>query len=197
MVDLDNDGYPDVFFVTGSVYPEVEKTLPQYPYKTPRVLFRNLGNGTFEELNSQAGEGITTAHSSRGCAFGDFDNDGDLDVLIVNMNEPPSLLRNDVQGKQNWLKIRLEGVKSNRSAIGARVIAHYGDKVQAQALVSQSSYYSCNDPRLHFGLGTSTAADLEIYWPSGLHERIQKIPSNQLVTIRESKGIVPNRGWAR
>jgi hypothetical protein len=197
MVDLDNDGYPDVFFVTGSVYPEVEKTLPQYPYKTPRVLFRNLGNGTFEELESQAGEGIMAAHSSRGCAFGDFDNDGDLDVLIVNMNEPPSLLRNDLQGKQNWLKIKLEGVKSNRSAIGARVIAHYGNKVQAQALVSQSSYYSCNDPRLHFGLGAATEAAVDIYWPSGLHERIQQISANQLVTIRESTGIVPNRGWKR
>ena len=158
MVDLDNDGNPDLLFVTGSVYPEVERKLPQYPYKTPRVLFRNLGNGTFEEIE-QAGEGITTPHSSRGCAFGDFDNDGDLDVLIVNMNEPPSLLRNDLKPGQNWLKIKLEGVKSNRSAIGARVLVHYGTKVQAQAVLSQSSYYSCNDPRLHFGLGTSTDAD--------------------------------------
>ena len=89
IVDLDNDGYPDVLFVTGSVYPEVERKLPQYPYKTPRVLFRNLGNGVFEELESQAGAGISTPHSSRGCAFGDFDNDGDMDVLIMNMNEPP------------------------------------------------------------------------------------------------------------
>ena len=154
-----------------------------------------MGNGTFEELDSQAGEGITAAHSSRGCAFGDFDNDGDLDVLIVNMNEPPSLLRNDLQGKQNWLKIKLEGVKSNRSAIGARVIAHYGDKVQAQALVSQSSYYSCNDPRLHFGLGASGEAAVDIYWPSGVRERFQQISANQLVTIREGTGIVANKGW--
>jgi hypothetical protein len=137
------------------------------------------------------------AHSSRGCAFGDFDNDGDLDILIVNMNEPPSLLRNDLQVKQNWLKIKLEGVKSNRSAIGARVIAHYGNKVQAQALVSQSSYYSCNDPRLHFGLGAATEAAVDIYWPSGLHERIPQISANQLVTIRESTGIVTNSGWKR
>ena len=195
--DLDNDGYPDVLFVTGSVYPEVEKKLPQYPYKTPRVLFRNLGSGTFEELDSQGGEGITAAHSSRGCAFGDFDNDGDIDVLIVNMNEPPSLLRNDLKVGQNWLKIKLEGVKSNRSAIGARIVAHYGNKVQAQALVSQSSYYSCNDPRLHFGLGASTEAAVDIYWPNGLHERYQQISANQLVTIREGVGLVPNRGWKR
>ena len=197
MVDLDNDGYPDVLFVTGSVYPEVESKLPQYPYKTPRVLFRNLGDGRFEELDSQAGEGITAAHSSRGCAFGDFDNDGDLDVLIVNMNEPPSLLRNDLRGHQNWIKVKLDGVKSNRSAIGARVVAHYGNKVQAQALVSQSSYYSCNDPRLHFGLGSASEAALEIFWPSGLRERYQQIAANQLVTIREGVGLVPNKGWKR
>ena len=196
MVDLDNDGSPDILFVTGSVYPEVERTLPQYPYKTPRVLFRNLGNGAFEEIE-QAGEGITASHSSRGCAFGDFDNDGDLDILIVNMNEPPSLLRNDLKPGQNWLKIKLEGVKSNRSAIGARVVAHYGTRVQAQAVLSQSSYYSCNDPRLHFGLGTSPDATVDVFWPNGQHEQYKKIPANQLVTIREGVGIVPNRGWKR
>jgi len=197
LVDLDNDGYPDVFFVTGSVYPEVELKLPQYPYKTPRVLFRNLGNGTFEELESQAGDGITTPHSSRGCAFGDFDNDGDMDILIVNMNEPPSLLRNDITAKQNWLKVKLEGVKSNRSAIGARVLVHYGSKVQVQAVLSQSSYYSCNDPRLHFGLGASTLADVDVFWPNGLREQYKKIPANQLITLREGSGIVSNKGWKR
>jgi enediyne biosynthesis protein E4 len=183
--------------VTGSVYPEVEKKLPQYPYKTRRVLFRNLGNGTFEELETQGGEGISAAHSSRGCAFGDFDNDGDIDVLIVNMNEPPSLLRNDLTGKQNWLKVKLEGVKSNRSAIGARVIAHYAGKSHAQALVSQSSYYSCNDPRLHFGLGAAMEAALDVYWPNGLHESYPRVAINRLVTIREGAGVIPNRGWSR
>jgi enediyne biosynthesis protein E4 len=197
LVDLDNDGYPDLLFVTGSVYPEVERKLPQYPYKTPRVLFRNLGNGTFEELDTQAGEGITTSRGSRGCAFGDFDNDGDMDVLIVNMNEPPSLLRNDMKVRQNWIKVKLEGVKSNRSGIGARVLAHYGGKVQAQAALSQSSYYSCNDPRLHFGLGANTSADVEVFWPNGLHEHYKKVPANQLITLREGSGIVANKGWSR
>jgi hypothetical protein len=197
VVDLDNDGYPDVLFVTGSVYPEVERKLPQYPYKTPRVLFRNLGNGVFEELESQAGPGISTPHSSRGCAFGDFDNDGDMDVLIMNMNEPPTLLRNDLDPKQAWIKVKLEGVKSNRSAIGARVIVHYGGKTQAQAVVSQSSYYSCNDPRLHFGLGAENIADVEVYWPNGLHEQFKKVAANRLITIREGVGIIANRGWSR
>jgi len=197
MVDLDNDGHPDLFIVTGSVYPEVEKNFPQYPYKTPRVLFRNLGDGTFEELQTQAEPAITRPHSSRGCAFGDFDNDGDMDVLIINMNEPPSLLRNDTDPKQHWLKVKLEGVKSNRSAIGARVIAYYGGKKQAQALVSQSSYYSCNDPRLHFGLGSAASVDLEVFWPSGLHETHKGLSVDQLVTLREGAGCVANKGWRR
>jgi hypothetical protein len=197
IVDLDNDGHPDLFVATGNVYPEVEQKFPQYPYKTPRVLFRNLGDGTFEELQTQAGPAITTPCSSRGCAFGDFDNDGDMDILIVNMNEPPSLLRNDVDAKQHWIKVRLEGVKSNRSAIGARVIAHYGGKKQVQAVVSQSSYYSCNDPRLHFGLGSVSSIDLEVFWPSGLHEGHKGLPADQLVTLREGIGRVANKGWSR
>jgi hypothetical protein len=197
IVDLDNDGHPDLFMVTGNVYPEVERKLPQYANKTPRAVFRNLGNGTFEELVETAGPAVAEAHCSRGCAFGDFDNDGDVDVLVVNLNEPPSLLRNDLGGKQNWIKVKLEGVQSNRSAIGTRVLARYGGRTQAQAVLSQSSFYSCNDPRLHFGLGTVSAVDLDVYWPNGRHESFKRIPANQLVTLREGVGVVPNRGWSR
>jgi hypothetical protein len=189
-VDLDNDGYPDIFLVTGTVYPEVAKQLSQYPVKSPRILFRNLGNGTFEELGEAAGPGVAAEHSSRGCAFGDFDNDGDVDILIVNLNEPPSLLRNDLRGENRWLKLRLVGTKSNRSAIGARVLLHYGGKVQAQAVMSQSSYFSANDPRLHFGLGASKTADVDIYWPNGNLEHFKNLAANQVVTIVEGKGIV-------
>jgi len=197
IVDLDNDGYPDLFIVSGSVYPEVEKTLPQYPDKGPRIIFRNLGDGTFEELQEIAGPGISARHSSRGCAFGDFDNDGDLDILIMNQNEVPSLLRNDVLPKNHWLKLKLVGTKSNRSAIGARVVVRYGNKVQAQEVLSQSSYLSANDPRLHFGLGAGTAAEVAIRWPSGLHQTLKAVPADQLITIREAEGIIPNAGWAR
>jgi enediyne biosynthesis protein E4 len=197
IVDLDNDGYPDVFMVTGNVYPEVERKLPQYKNKTPRVVFRNLGNQTFEELIEAAGPAVAEAHSSRGCAFGDFDNDGDLDILIINLNEAPSLLRNDLSAKQNWLKVKLEGVKSNKSAIGARIIAHYGGKMQVQSVLSQSSYYSCNDPRLHFGLGANTSVDLEVHWPNGLVETLKHVPINQLITLKEGTGLIPNRGWSK
>ena len=197
IVDLDNDGLPDLFMVTGHVYPQVERTLPQYPNKTPRVVFRNLGKGVFEELIEEPGPGVAAAHCSRGCAFGDFDNDGDIDILIINLNEPPSLLRNDLTGKSNWIKVKLDGVKSNRSAIGARVIVHYGGKTQAQAVLSQSSFFSCSDSRLHFGLGSSTLADIDVYWPSGLHEAFKQIPANRLITIKEGVGPVPNRGWAK
>jgi enediyne biosynthesis protein E4 len=195
LVDLDNDGWPDILYVSGSVYPEVEKQLPNYPDKCPRSLYRNVGNGTFEKMGDKAGPGLTSRHSSRGCAFGDFDNDGDLDVLIVNLNEPPSLLRNDLSGSHHWLKIKLIGTTSNRSAIGARVNVRYGGKLQVQEVSSQSSFYSCNDSRLHFGVGSATAADLEIRWPSGKKESYAAIACDQLVTIREGTGIIPSKGW--
>ena len=191
IVDLDNDGNPDIFVVAGSTYPGIEQTLPQYPDKCPRMLFRNLGNGTFEELAGEAGPELAAAHSSRGCAFGDFDNDGDLDILIVNLNEPPTLLRNDLIGDHHWIKVKLVGTASNRSAIGARVLVRYGKKIQAQSMLSQSSFYSSNDPRLHFGLGDERVADIEVVWPSGRTERFARVPADQLLVIKEASGIVP------
>jgi hypothetical protein len=190
MLDVDNDGHPDLFLVTGSVYPEIEAKLPAYPFRTPRLVFRNLGDGRFEELIEEAGPGVAAPHSSRGCAFGDFDNDGDVDVLVMNMNEPPSLLRNDVSGGGHWLKVLLEGVKSNRSAIGARVVARYGGRAQVQDVTAQSSFYSANDRRLHFGLGAATTADLTIRWPTGAEEQIAGVGADRLVVIREGAGVV-------
>ncbi|MEO8736620.1 MAG: CRTAC1 family protein [Edaphobacter sp.] len=188
--DFDNDGWPDLAIVTGSVYPEVEARFPQYPLVTPRIIFRNLGNGKFEELIEEAGSGISALHCSRGCAFGDFDNDGDVDMAIINLNEPPSLLRNDVKGNGNWLKVLLVGTQSNRSAIGSKVIAKYGGKIQVQAVTAQSSFYSVNDRRLHFGLGQSMQADLEIYWTNGHVEKIKGVQANRLVTVKETAGVI-------
>jgi hypothetical protein len=190
MQDLDNDGYPDLFLVTGGVYPEVERQLPAYPFKTPRLVFRNLGDGRFEELIEEAGAAVASSHASRGCAFGDFDNDGDVDILIVNLNEPPSLLRNDVSSGGHWLKVLLEGVKSNRSAIGARVVAQYGGRSHAQEVTAQSSFYSANDRRLHFGLGTAAAASLTVRWPNGTIEKVGSVPADHLVVIREGAGVL-------
>lgn len=188
--DFDNDGWPDLAVVTGSVYPEVEASFPEYPLKTPRFIFRNLGNGKFEELLEEAGPGISAAHCSRGCAFGDFDNDGDVDMAIINLNEPPSLLRNDVTGDGHWLKVFLIGTKSNRSAIGSTVLVKYGGKVQAQAVMAQSSFYSVSDRRLHFGLGANTRVEIEVHWTNGLIERFSEIASNQLLIITEAHGLV-------
>jgi hypothetical protein len=139
--------------------------------RTPRVIFRNLGNGKFEELLEGAGPGVSAPHSSRGCAFGDFDNDGDMDVLIMNMNEPPSLLRNDMQKgdkPRHWIKVKLIGTKSNRSAIGSRVIASYGGKKQAQEVTAQSSYFSVNDSAGCISAGVNGIRwNLSVRWISG------------------------------
>ena len=138
----------------------------------------------------EAGPGISATHCSRGCAFGDFDNDGDVDMVVINLNEPPSLLKNDVTSGLNWIKVLLVGTNSNRSAIGSRVLARYGPRTQAQAVMAQSSFYSVNDRRLHFGLGAETHADIEVHWTNGLTERFTNIECNHLVTITEGKGIV-------
>jgi len=120
-----------------------------------------------------------------------------MNSIAFNLNEPPSLLRNDLRGGHHWLKVKLIGTKSNRSAIGARVLVRYGKKTQAQALTSQSSFYSSNDPRLHFGLGPETTADIEIHWPNGLRENLKGIAADQLVTIQEGTGVVPSKGWGK
>jgi len=190
MADLDNNGLPDLFMVAGHTFPEIEKRNPQFPAKDPRMLFRSLGKGRFEELANEAGTAVQEPHNSRGCAFGDFDNDGDLDILIVNLNEPPSLLRNDVSGNSSWLKVKLIGTKSNRSAIGGRVVVKTTDSMQTQEVQSQSSFLSCNDFRLHFGLGQAKSAEVKIRWPSGDWQTLANVSTNQIVTVREGTGVV-------
>jgi hypothetical protein len=188
MPDLDSDGLPDLFYATGNVYPEIEARLPEYPHRGPKVVFRNLGGGRFEDVSSQSGPGATTPRSSRGAAFGDFDRDGDVDVLVMNMNEPPSLLRNDSPGGNAWLELKLEGVSSNRSAIGATVVVAVGGRSQARAVLSQASYYSHDDLRLHFGLGAAPKADsVEVRWPSGRVDVLRDVKARQSLTLREGE----------
>ena len=199
MADLDNDGHPDLCLVTGGVYPETEGKPAAHPQRSPRVVFRNLGNGQFEEMDSAGALGAL--HSSRGCAFGDFDNDGDVDILVVNLNEPPSLLRNDMTGTGHWLKLKLEGTVSNRSAIGARATVKYALQgkpvVQVQEVQAQASFYSVNDPRLHFGLGAAPSATVAIRWPNGRVEECGALPADHLVTIREGSGVVKRERFAK
>lgn len=189
--DFDNDGWRDIFVSTGHVYPQVEGRGLMANYASPKVLYRNKGGGRFENVAPKAGPGITQPHTSRGCAFGDYDNDGDMDAVVINMNEPPSLLRNDCAKENKWIKVKCIGVKSNRSAIGARVTVVTGDHSQIDEVMSGASYLSQNDFRLHFGLGRARQVDLiEIRWPSGLVERVQKVEANQLIHIQEGRGIV-------
>src|SRR5438876_1057711 len=186
MPDFDNDGRPDLLYVTGNVYPEVEALLPRYPHRGPRVVFRNVVGMRFEDVTARSGPGAVTPHSSRGAAFGDFDNDGDVDVLVFNMNEPPSLLRNEYAGGNHWIALRLEGTISNRAALGATVRLTAGGRTQAQAVLSQSSYYSHDDLRLHFGLGQNASADkIEVTWPSGRVETLTAVAGGRVVSIKE------------
>lgn len=188
--DFDLDGLPDIYIVTGNVYPETEVKLPAYPYRTLPLLFRNLGGGKFEQLVEESGPALTEKRSSRGAAFGDLDNDGDVDIVVWNRNDLPGLLRNDFQNRdiRHWLSLRLQGTKSNRSAIGAKVVLAYGDRKQARAVLSQASFYSANDLWLHFGLGGETSAAAEVVWPSGLEERFDGLAADRRITLIEGAG---------
>jgi hypothetical protein len=192
MPDLDNDGWPDLFLVTGNVYPDTERDLPAYPYRTPPMLFRNLGDGRFEQLFDDAGPAVLERHSSRGAAFGDFDNDGDIDIAVWNRNEPPSLLRNDLKSTNHWLQVRLTGTRSNRAAIGATVTVDFAGHKQSQVVLSQSSFTSASDLRLHFGLGPATTAGVTVRWPTGIRERFQVQGIDRVLSLAEGSGtIVP------
>ena len=191
-IDYDNDGWTDIFQVNGHVYPEIDLQAMGQSYKNPRVLYRNMGNGQFTDVSAASGPGIKELYSSRGAAFGDYDNDGDIDVLILNMNDLPSLLRNDGGNKQNWIKIKLLGTKCNRTAIGARVRVVAGNHSQIDEVHSGSSVMSQGDLRLHFGLGKAATVDLiEVKWPTSQKiERFTHLKANQILTIREGSGIV-------
>jgi len=191
-LDYDNDGWADLMQINGHVYPEIAGHEVGQTYKNPRIVYRNMGNGQFKDVSAVMGPGISEHFSSRGAAFGDYDNDGDVDVLVLNMNDLPSLLRNDGGNKQNWIKIKLIGTKCNRTAIGARVRVVTGDHVQMDEVHSGSSVMSQGDLRLHFGLGKAETVDvIEVKWPTtGKLERFPQVKANQILTIRESGGIV-------
>jgi hypothetical protein len=187
-IDFDNDGLPDIFICNGHVYPEVGESESESSYRERKVLYRNLGNGNFADISLIGGPGILEKVAGRGCAFGDFDNDGDIDVLVNCVNDVPQLLRCDQSPKNNWLKVKTIGVKSNRSGIGARIYCSTaGGRRQMDEVRSGGSYLSQNDLRTHFGLGKATGAEIEVHWPSGVIDRF-RAAANQVVTVIEGKG---------
>jgi enediyne biosynthesis protein E4 len=191
-VDYDNDGWPDIIQVNGHVFPEVEKIASGERFKQPRIVYHNLGHGKFQDVSAQMGPGISERFSSRGAAFGDYDNDGDIDVLVLNMNDPPSLLRNDGGNKNNWIKIKLVGIHCNRTAVGARVRVVTGGHAQIDEVHTGGSVMSQSDLRLHFGVGQARKIDeIEVKWPTTWKtEKFRNIDVNQILTIREGAGII-------
>jgi len=196
--DMDNDGWLDILVSNGHVYPEVDGTRIDASYAENKYLYRNLRNGQFEDVTKVSGSGITDAAPARGCAFGDYDNDGDIDVVVNCVNAGPQLLRCDSTLNTNWIKIRTVGTKSNRSGIGAqiRVTAQVDPNapkpmMQLEEVRSGGSYYSQNDLRVHFGLGQAKKVDrLEIRWPSGATDTLKDLDANRLYVIQEGGKIV-------
>ena len=194
--DMDNDGWADILICNGHVYPEVEQLKTEAGYAQRKLLYQNLHNGHFADVSFQAGPGISEPSPSRGAAFGDFDNDGDIDVVVNCVNDYPQLLRCDLKLDHNWIKVRTIGTKSNRSGIGARLMCvtrlpgESKPHQQIDEVRSGGGYFSQNDLRVHFGLGRAEKVDLlEIRWPSGQVDTLKDIKANQLIYVKEGEGI--------
>jgi len=188
-LDFDNDGWPDLLLVNGHVYPEVDKQHLGSNYQEPKILYHNNGNGTFTDISENAGSGITSPHAGRGLAIGDLWNDGRISAVISNMNALPSLLVNQVQTRNHWIGMKLQGTKSNRDAIGAKITLKAGSRTSVDEVRSGSSYDSNSDIRLHFGLGSATRVDsLQVRWPNGLEEKFDNPKVDSIILLKEGSG---------
>jgi enediyne biosynthesis protein E4 len=193
-IDVDNDGWPDLLLINGHVYPEVDKQHLGSDYQEPRILYRNKGNGTFEDISEDAGPGITTAKSGRGLAVGDLWNDGRMSGVVSNMNAPVSLLVNQVKSGNHWIAFKTAGTQSNRDGIGAKIRVKAGDRILVDEVRSGSSYDSNNDMRVHFGLGRNGKVDwAEVRWPSGLTEKFSGLHVDGVQNLKEGSGAAINK----
>ena len=192
-LDIDHDGWKDILIANGHVYPEVEGNSPKETYRQRKLVYWNQGGGAFRDISAQCGPAITELRPARGMAVADLDNDGRLEVVVSNMNDPPSLLKNFGE-TQNSILIELVGTQSNRSAIGAKVTLRSGRLSQTDEVRSGGSYISQNDLRLHFGLGRAGSVDqIEIRWPAGETEKVFGVKANQWITVKEGTGVVKQK----
>ena len=189
--DMDNDGWPDIFVDSGHVYPQVDTIPGGTPYRQPLVLFRNHRDGTFEDVSSVLAK--LPPQSRRGAAFGDINNDGNVDIVVLNVGAPPSLLINHNDNPNHRVLFKLVGTKTNKAAIGARVTVKAGSLVQFDEVRGGASYISQNDLRLHFGLGSNDKMnEVTIRWPNGGTEILHDVPADFIYTITEGAGIQQN-----
>ncbi|HSE97839.1 MAG TPA: CRTAC1 family protein [Blastocatellia bacterium] len=192
--DYDNDGWIDLFVGNGHVYPQVDKANLDAGYRQRKFLHKNNRDGTFTEVAAQSGPALMEKRVSRGVVFGDIDNDGDVDIVINDLDGAPSLLRNDGGNANNSVLIKTVGTRANRNGIGARVKVVSGDLTQIDEVRSGASYISHNDFRLHFGLEKRTKIDLiEVHWPGGAIDKIEGSAANRLLVIKEGKGLIEQK----
>jgi hypothetical protein len=188
--DFDNDGLPDLIIASGHVYPDVDAIPNGVKYREPLLLYRNKGDRTFDEIAGPAGLNDGALQSRRGVAFGDINNDGNIDMVIFNVGAPPSLFINDTKNSNHRVLFKLIGTKSNRGAVGARITVTSASRTQIEEVKAGSSYISTSDPRLHFGLAADTVMSrVEIRWPNGGVETLQNVSGDAIYTIVEGQGI--------
>lgn len=188
-IDFDNDGWLDIFISNGHTDERLERHFPTDTYAQPNYMLRNIKAERFVDVSDAVGLRRLQNKVGRGSAFADFDNDGDVDVLVINKNEKPTLLRNDGGNRLNWIAIRTQGVGSNRDGIGTKILLESGGSQRGFEVRASDSYLSSNDMRVHVGLGEATAANIEIRWPSGQRERYKALAANRFYLAVEGQSL--------